>query len=368
MSRSGTYQKPVDRLFLSIVFLLSGLGYIIFLSASLGSLGYDISSFTWQAGKQLIVLLVGLLVMLGTASFPYHYWRKLSVPFLALSAILTLAVFVPGLGVLAGGASRWLDLGVVAFQPVEILKFGLIIYYAVWLANTSDRVDTVKWGLGPLVFLVALAGLLLIFQPDTGSLMVISAALVGMFFVAGGRFLHLFIIAFLGVLLLAGLVVHQPYIKDRFTIFLNPSLDTQGLSYQINQSFIAIGAGELTGRGFGQSLQKFSFLPQPVTDSIFAVVAEEFGFIGAMVILALFVLFALMGFKIAARAPDNFGRLLVVGIVILIASQSFVNIGAMLGVMPLTGIPLVFVSHGGSSLLMSLFGVGIILNVSRHIA
>ncbi|MEK7136065.1 MAG: FtsW/RodA/SpoVE family cell cycle protein [Patescibacteria group bacterium] len=364
MSRAGI--KNESRFFLILVVILSLFGFFIFLSASLGMIGSDMSGFIHVGLKQFIVLLVGLVAMVLVSNIPYRYWRVYSLPLLILSIIATALVFIPGLGISAGGATRWLGFGGISIQPAELLKLGIIMYYAAWLATAKQKASTISYGLIPMFILMAVSGFLLILQPDTGTFLVIASALICQFFVGGGKWRHLLIVALCGILALGLLVVVKPYLRDRITTFLDPDSDTQGSAYQINQSLIAIGSGGFSGRGFGQSLQKFNFLPQPIGDSIFAVAGEEFGFIGTIIILLLFLSFGLFGLKIASGSGDIFGRLLATGLVILIISQSLANIGAMLGLIPLTGEPLIFVSQGGSALLFGLTAVGIIMNIARH--
>jgi cell division protein FtsW len=214
--------------------------------------------------------------------------------------------------------------------------------------------------------MLLIVGVILLIQPDTGSLLVIGLAAVAMFIAAGARWLHILGIAGIGASGLAVLAYMRPYIRERLLTFLSTTSDPLGAGYQIKQSLIAIGSGKWFGRGVGQSIQKFDFVPEPVGDSIFAIFAEEWGFVGVIALIGLFIAFALRGYKIAADQSDTFGQLLVVGLITLIAAQSFVNISAMIGLMPLTGLPLIFVSHGGTALFTALASVGIVLNVSRH--
>jgi cell division protein FtsW len=296
----------------------------------------------------------------------YRTYKKYALHLFILSIIVTLLVFIPGLGFTAGGATRWIDLGFTTFQPAELLKLGFVIYLAALLSNKRTKLHSFRHGVLPLAALSAVVGIILLLQPDTGTFLVILATGLAMFIAAGSRWRD---IASLGGMAIAGLSVlalFRPYVMDRILTFLNPATDPLGSSYQIQQSLIAVGSGHFFGRGFGQSVQKFDYLPEPIGDSIFAVFAEEFGFIGSLVLLALFLFFALRGLKIASHAPDQFGGLLVAGIVILIVSQSFINIGSLIGIFPLTGLPLLFVSHGGTALFFALVGVGIVLNVSRY--
>jgi cell division protein FtsW len=279
---------------------------------------------------------------------------------------LTLLVFVPGLGITHGGAARWLNLKIVSFQPSEFLKIAFIIYLSAWMAKVKDKAATLKFGLIPFSVIVSLVGLVLLSQPDTDTFLITAVAGLAIYLTGGGRWKYVFLAGLTGILLLGIVAFARPYVMSRITTFLNPSENALGSGYQIQQSLIAIGSGGFAGRGFGQSIQKFNYLPEPIGDSIFAVAGEEFGFIGSICLLSLFVFFAFRGLKIATRIPDAFGRLMVVGIVILIVAQAFVNIGAMVGILPLSGITLPFVSHGGTALFMTLTEAGIVLNISKN--
>jgi cell division protein FtsW len=259
-----------------------------------------------------------------------------------------------------------LALGPISFQPAEFLKIGFLVYLATWLAGMKEKAATFKHGTLPYLCICAAVGVIMLAQPDTDTFAIMAAAGACMLFTAGGKMRHILIIGAVGVVLIAILAFQRPYLKQRLVTFIDPSRDPHGSSYQIQQSLIAIGSGGLTGRGFGQSVQKFNFLPEPMGDSIFAVASEEFGFLGAVALIILITLFIMRGLRISARAGDTFGGLLALGIVILIGAQSFLNIGAMLGIFPLSGLPLIFVSQGGTALFFALIEVGIILNISRH--
>ena len=359
--------KNVDRPFLISVVLLVIVGFFIFLSASLGLLDREGARFSSVAFSQIVFgILGGSIAFLITSNLNYKIWKKYAVYIFGISVVATLLVFVPGVGFEYGGARRWIDIGITTVQPAELLKFGFVVYLAALLSVAKTKVTSWKHGLLPFSGLLAIAGSILLMQPDTGTFLVIGAAGIAMFVASGATMRDLGLLFSAGAVGLFGLAMFRPYIMERFISFFNPAADPLGASYQIQQSLIAVGSGELFGRGFGQSVQKFNFLPEPIGDSIFSVAAEEFGFIGATIIIALFLTLALRGLKIATRAPDYFGGLMVVGIVILIISQSFVNIGSMLGVLPLTGLPLLFVSHGGTAMFLVLAEVGIILNISKY--
>lgn len=356
-----------DKIFFVSVIALLFVGIFTFISASLGLLARSGATFSSVVFNHLFFgLVMGSIALFVTSRIHYRHWRKWSFYIFVGSLILTLCVFLPKIGFRHGGAARWIILGPVTFQPAELLKIGYILYLAAWLSSAKERIETFKRGLLPFISITGITAVLMLLQPDTATFMSMFFAGTAMFLVAGGRIRHFVLIglvAFLGIGILA---FQRPYLMQRIETFFNPAHDPSGSSYQVQQSLIAIGSGGVFGRGFGQSVQKFNFLPEPIGDSIFAVAGEEFGLIGGLTIIALFCFYVLRGLKIATRAPDTFGGLVVVGIVILMTSQSFVNIASMLGLMPLSGLPLIFVSHGGTALFCALAEVGIILNISKY--
>ena len=358
--------RKIDRPFLITVIILVVAGFFIFTSASLGLLAREGARFSSVAFSQFFLgLFLGAVALLLTLKMNYTFWRKYAFYIFIGSVLVTLLVFVPGLGREFSGAQRWLDFGFITFQPAEMLKIGFVIYFAAWLTNAKDKLHTIGHGIIPFIILLGVTGAILLSQPDTGTFIVILTVGIAMFIAAGARWRDIFALGAISGVGFTLLAYIQPYVKERILTFINPASDALGSGWQIKQSLIAIGSGEIFGRGFGQSVQKFQYLPEPVGDSIFAVAAEEFGFIGSAIIITLFLFLAFRGLKIAGKAPDNFSGLVVVGIVILIVSQSFINIGSMLGVMPLTGLPLLFISHGGSALFFALAEIGIVLNISK---
>lgn len=355
-----------DRLFLFFALALVVSGFIVFTSAAFGLMAREGASFSSVLFSQTVLGLIGGGVV-GYLLYRVDLTlvRKYSFPLIIAALLLTLAVFIPGIGFEWAGAKRWILLGPVSFQPSELLKLATIIFTASWMAAMGKGITTLKYGVGPLLGTMAVVGAVLLAQPDNGTFLVLFATLAVLFLVAGGRLLHIAGLGLLALLIFGSIVMARPYVMDRITTFLNPTEDILGSSYQIRQALVAIGSGRWFGRGFGQSIQKFEYLPEPIGDSIFAVLGEEFGFFGASTMVILFMALALRGLKIAARAPNMFARLTVAGIIASITAQSFLNIGAMLGVLPLTGIPLVFVSHGGSALLVAMASIGLILNISR---
>ena len=357
----------VDIPFLVSIFILAIAGYFIFTSASFGLLTKQASRYSGVVFNQTVFgLIFGTLACIATSFIDYKNYRKYSLYLYILAIIVTVLVFVPGIGVTIGGAARWIYIGKLSFQPSEFLKIGFIIYFSAWLSGMRDKADTFKYGFLPFLILTAINGAILLSQPDTDTFFITVIAALSIFLVGGGRWKYVFILIICGILGLGIIAYTKPHVMNRITTFINPGANSLGSGYQIQQSLIAVGSGGVFGRGFGQSIQKFNVLPEPIGDSIFAVTSEEFGFTGATAIVLLFIFFGFRGLKIASNAPDSFGRLMATGIVIMIVSQAFVNIGAMVGVLPLSGITLPFISHGGTALFMTLAEVGILLNISKN--
>ncbi len=356
----------IDKVFLFWTVTLMVAGFFIFSSASLGLLARSGSQYSSVTFSQTILgLFLGTIALIITSNLDYKIWKKTAFWFLAVAIILNILVLIPHIGFEHGGARRWFVFGGVSIQPAEILKLAFVVYFSAFVSGIKEKIKTFKYGFLPLVILFIILGGLLLKQPDTDNFMMIVCSGMAIFLSAGGRWKYIFIVLATAIIAVGSLAVSRPYVMQRITTFFNPNQNAQGSGYQIQQSLIAIGSGGMFGRGFGQSVQKFNFLPEPIGDSIFAVEAEEFGFLGASLLVLLYVVFAIRGLKIASKVPDSFGRLLVVGIVIMIVAQAFVNIGAMLGVLPLSGITLPFVSHGGTSLFITLLEVGIILSISK---
>jgi cell division protein FtsW len=274
-----------------------------------------------------------------------------------------------------GGASRWLNLGVFTFQPSELLKLTFILYLAVWLArpsfakqnlggsNTKNRISQTFI---PFLIVLGVIAILLILQPDISTLGVIGLSALALYFIAATPVWQTFLIVLAGIGGLIALIKYEPYRFNRLLVFLKPETDPMGIGYQIKQALIAVGSGGVMGVGLGMSHQKFGFLPQSIGDSIFAIFAEETGFVGALILISLFLIFAWRGFKIAKDSKDKFHQLLVTGITFWITLQAFINIGSMVGILPLTGIPLPFISYGGTALVNELIAMGILLNISKQ--
>lgn len=308
---------------------------------------------------------VGLTLFAVGFFVPYRRWKMLAAPALLVALTLLVLVFIPGLQVASGGASRWIGLGPITIQPSEIAKLACILYLAGLLTKKGEEVQDFRTGVIPFVVIIVIIGALLVLQPDIGTLFAIAVIMMAMVFAAGFRLHHLALIISIGLFVFLLLIGAARYRLERLFVYLHPELDPQGIGYQINQALLAVGTGGLWGLGFGRSRQKYLYLPEPAGDSIFAIIAEELGFIRLLIVIGAFVIIVYKGFSIAQRAPDIFGRLLATGITTWIAIQAFVNIGSILGLTPLTGIPLPFISYGGSALATLLFATGMLLNISK---
>lgn len=358
--------KKADRIFLFYILILILFGLAALASAS-APLGYERfqDEYYYLKKQFLFGLLPGTAAFLIFARLPYDFLKKIAWPFYLFSLLLLLMVFFPNIGLVLNGSHSWLSVGWFHFQPSELAKLAIIIIMAGLLAQPERDLNDWRHGLLPVLTVVAPAVLLILLQPDIGTLSILVVIIFVLLFLSRVPAKFLVIIALVGVVAFGAIMVAAPYRVQRLTVFLHPELDPQGIGYHINQAFLAVGSGGWFGLGFGQSRQKFQYLPEVNSDSIFAIVAEELGFIFSMAFIIFIVLITKRGLKIAKDAPDEFGRLLVSGIMVWFFWQSFLNIGAMVGVVPLTGVPLLFVSHGGSALLTALVAVGIVSAVSR---
>ncbi len=356
----------IDRVFLISIMLLTGIGFLIFMSASMGLLLRNESVYSLVAIKQFIGLIIGCVAFFIMSKINYKNLRKYSFYIMISAIVINLLLFIPYITVHHGGATRWIDLGLITFQPSEFLKIAFIIYFSAWLSGVRDKIQEFKTSILPYLIIVGILGFILLAQSDTDTLVVIAITGIIMLFISGARIRDLAILSLVLLIAISSIIYIRPYARQRFMTFINSSGDPQGAGYQIQQSLIAIGSGGITGKGFGQSIQKFSYLPEPMGDSIFAVGAEEFGFIGSIGLIFLYIFFLFKSIKISTKSPDNFSGLLVVGIAILIIIESFMNISSMLGIIPLSGMPLLFVSHGGTALIIALAAAGIIANVSKY--
>ena len=360
VSRSGKFVT-----FLTLALVVFGLVVLSSAGVVEGQKKFG-SSYYYLTHQLLYGVLPGLVLFFILSHINYKVWKRLALPILIVAVGLLVLVFVPATGFGLKGAQRWLDFKFFTFQPSEFLKLGLVIYLAAWFSKREGHINDGPSAVVPFFLVLAFIGLLLLMQPDMGTLALVTIIAIGMYFFAGAKLSHFLIMFLILGLLLGALSLVAPYRFDRIKTFFNSSQDTQGTAYHINQALIGIGSGGIFGLGYGQSKQKFNYLPEPVGDSIFAVLVEELGFVGGIFLVSLFLLLALVMVGIAKNSSSQFGRLLILGITTWISAQAFINIASISGIIPLTGIPLPFVSFGSSSLLSLLSGLGIAVNISRY--
>ncbi|WP_270172194.1 stage V sporulation protein E [Paenibacillus sp. SYP-B4298] len=352
-------------LIVSILLILT-IGLIMVYSASAVLSFNEFGDSYYYLKRQLLFALLGVGAMFVTMNTDYWVWKKVSKPGLLLCFALLVLVLIPGIGVVRGGARSWLGISSFGIQPSEFMKLAMVIFLAKLLADRQGQMTTFMKGLLPPLSIMGAAFGLIMLQPDLGTGTVMVGASLLVIYTAGARIAHLGSLALLGLAGMVGLVLAAPYRLQRITAFLDPWADPLGAGYQSIQSLYAIGPGGLVGLGLGMSRQKYNYLPEPQTDFIFSILAEELGFIGGMTIILLFLVLVWRGMRAAITAPDSFGSLLAVGITGIIAVQVLINIGVVIGMFPVTGITLPLVSYGGSSLTLLLTGLGILLNISRY--
>lgn len=357
----------VDTVLVSAVLSLLALGIVMVYSASAVSAEVHFDDSYYFLKRQLMWTAIALGAMVFAMRIDYHVWKKLAVPILAVTVILLLLVLVPGLGKVVNGARRWLGAGGFYLQPSEIAKLGMAIFTAAYLTASVGRIKLFWRGLVPILAVLAGVFALILSEPDLGTALAIGVMVFVLLFSAGARVMHLASLGMIALVGVAAAVWLEPYRMKRIFAFLDPWSDPLGSGYHIIQSLYAIGSGGLFGVGLGRSREKFLYLPEPHTDFIFSILGEELGLIGTLTVIMLFFLFVWRGMRTAMHAPDVFGSLLAVGLTSMIVVQAIMNIAVVTASMPVTGIPLPFLSFGGSALIFTMTGVGILLNISRQI-
>lgn len=350
-----------DRWLLGALMLICLFGVFMVYDSSVAIAIRDFSDRYHFAREQLLWLGLAFVGFIIASLVDYRFLYKLALPLLLGSLVLLVAVFVPGLGVRALGAHRWISVGGLVLQPSELTKLTMIIYLSAWF-STREKGRT-----GAFLLLLCMVVGLVVLEPDLGTATIILATAVLLYFYSGAPIMQFILLVPMLVIGVTGLALISPYRFQRLTTFFNPQNDPLGSSYHIRQALLALGSGGLWGVGIGKSRQKYEYLPEANTDSIFAIIGEEFGFFGSVLVVLLFVFIIWRCFRIARRAPDTFGRLLGAGIATWIGIQAVINFSAMAALLPLTGVPLPFVSYGGSSLVITLIATGIVLNISKHI-
>ncbi|WP_246206738.1 stage V sporulation protein E [Virgibacillus ihumii] len=351
---------------MAIIIALLTIGSVMIYSASYIQAEYNFGDSLFYLKRQLLFSVVGIFAMFFIMSIPYGTWKKYSKVLLLICFVLLLAVLIPGIGMERNGAQSWIGVGAFSIQPSEFTKLGLIIYLSVFLSVNQKYITSFKQGFFPSIILVFAAFGLIMLQPDLGTGVVLILTCMMMIYIAGARLSHFIGMASIGIAGFLYLILSAPYRISRITAFLNPWQDPLGDGFQIIQSLYALGPGGLMGVGLFNSLQKYFYLPEPQTDFIFAILGEELGFIGGTALIGLFGLLFWRGVRIGIEAPDAFGRFLAIGIVSMITIQVMINISVVIGLIPVTGITLPFLSYGGSSLTLTMCSVGILLNISKY--
>lgn len=368
-ARSRSTLNGPDIVFISAIAIIVAIGLIMLSSAtSILSLdqtqGQHAYSFVWQ--QLLHGVLPGLILFGITYTIDYRLYKRWFLLFAVISLLLPLLPFIPSLGMVTNGVKGWIHVLGITLQTSELAKFTFIVWLAAYLSRNEQQLRSRFASLTPVMLVTGLLIIELILQPDTGMALLFISITILMVYSADTKFSYLLLMAAIGVSLMIPLLFSARYKIDRIISFLRPSQDIQGIGYQVRQALIALGSGSWFGRGIGQSQQKYKFVPEVQSDSIFAIIGEEWGFMLSSVLIALFAFVVYRGLRIARLAPDGFGKLLAVGVISMIASQVVINIGALLGLLPLTGLPLPFISLGGTNMAILLALVGILANISRH--
>ncbi len=369
ISRDTLYFSAApDRVLFGTVGILVLFGVLMIASAGIvySSVRFGDPYFFFK--RQLLGVVLGFAALFVLSRIDYHVYRRWALLIYSAGLALLVVVLIPGVGITSYGASRWINLGPLpTFQPSEAMKLALVLYVAAWCSGKGAKLlGDFHNGVLPFLGIIVMPCILVYMQPNLGTMIILTFISVSIFYLAGASLKHIGGLVGVGVLGVLLLILVAPYRMERFKSFIDPMADPQGSGYQIQQALIAIGSGGPLGVGLGHSKQKGLYLPEPVGDSIFAIIAEELGFIGAMTLIALFTIFAWRGMTIATHAPDLFGKLVAGGITIWITGQAIMNIAAITSLMPLTGIPMPFISYGGTSIIFSLAAVGILLNISRQ--
>jgi len=355
-----------DRNLVVVVFIIIIFGLISLASASSVTAYQKFGEAYYYFNHQLFGLVLGLVAFFLLSRIDYRYWRKYAFGFLIFSIVLLLLVFIPGLSADYGKARSWINIFGFSLQPAEFVKLSFLLYLAAWLERRRDSLKDISQGIGPFLVTLGIIAFLMILQPDVGTLSIVAVTSLVVYFVGGGSIKHLLIIVVFSLLSFALMVQFNEYQLNRFRCLADPSFSPQKICYQTNQSLIAVGSGGIWGRGLGDSRQKFMYLPEVSGDSIFAIIAEETGLIVSSLLICAFVYLFYRGFLIAKHAPDYFGRNLAIGIVSWLVIQAFINIGGIINLLPMTGVPLPFISYGGSAILAALAAVGILVNISKQ--
>jgi len=363
--RLFTKEGSIDLIAFTAVIILLSIGLVMVFSASSVMGINDFRDPYHYVKRQALWAVLGLVIMYVASRVDYHFYKVLALPALLVAIVLLILVLFIGENI--GGSKRWIDLGFFNLQPSEIAKLAIVNFTAVYVANKREKIRSFFQGLLPILMILGLLFVLIMREPDFGTAMSMSFTVVIVLFAGGVHLGQMFGIGCLAIPAIYYLIKYEPYRMRRLLAFLDPWADPTGAGWNIIQSLTAIGSGGFFGLGLGNSRQKFSYLPEHHTDFIFAIMCEELGFIGGALVLILFFIVAWRGLRIALNAPDLYGTLLAIGLTSMIGFQAMLNIGVVTGSLPVTGITLPFISYGGSSLLISLASVGVLLNISRQV-
>ena len=361
-----TKTSSIDLLTLLLALSITTIGLIFVLSSSYIWAEYKFDDAFYFFKRQFLFATIGVVGMIAVSRIDYQIYKKYTTPFFITSLVLLILVLVPGIGLVRGGARSWIGIGAFSLQPSEFMKLAMIIFLAKYMSQYVEDSKTFKKGVIPLLFFILLIFGIIMLQPDFGSGMVLVATGFVMLFTCGVPIRYFMYFILTGIVGIVGLIISAPYRLERITAYLDPWSDPIGSGFQIIQSLYAIAPGGLFGTGLGNSVQKYFYLPEPQTDFIFAIVSEELGFIGSIGLLILFILFFARCSYIILKTDDLFAKYIVIGIMSMLMIQVMINIGVVIGLLPVTGITLPFMSYGGSSLTITLLSIGIILNISRH--
>lgn len=366
MRLSFRRQHKPDYTLISLIFVILAFGLIMLSSASSVASFRNFSNsyyYLWHNFTRGVI--PGLILFFIAARTSYYKWQKAALSLFVFSLILMILIFVPGIGATHGTARSWIHFLGFSFQPSELLKLTLILYLAYLFSRRDKKVESTAEGFAPMLIILGVISGLLILQPDIGTLMILVLIGLAIYFVAGAYLWHLITFGLIGIGGVIGLIAIAPYRLARFTAFLDPSKDPLGIGYHINQALIAVGSGRFFGVGLGQSRQKFAYLPEVYCDSIFAIIGEELGFLFAALVVLAFVFLVVKGFEIARKADSDFGKYVAFGVSFWFAVQAVVNIMSMISLMPMTGVPLPFISYGGTAMAVNLLAAGILVNISK---
>lgn len=359
-------EHPYDMTLLVSVLVLLSVGVVMVYSASSVEALALYHTTSYFLKRQIVWAALGLIVMVVLSRVPYDRWARWSVPLFAFTVFCLILVLVPHVGVKINGARRWIGAGPLLFQPSELAKLSVVLLFALTLTRRNAPISDFRRGFLPHLGAVAALFALIIKEPDLGTALSLGGTAIVMMIVAGADVVHIIGLFLLAVPAVAAMVVTEPYRMQRILAFIDPFKDPLGSGYHTIQALLALGSGGLIGTGLGHSALKFFYLPEAHTDFIFAILAEELGFVGGTAVIALFFVFAWRGYRAALASADPFASVLAVGLTTMILLQAVLNIGVVTDSLPVTGVPLPFISYGGSSLLFTLAAVGILLNISRH--